>query len=76
MLVEANQRSVPWNAPIDMTVEEFKEVVRNTEDLNHPAGLMVAFGDTNTRLVTSDTSSEILTALTTASGDDDVGDSE
>jgi hypothetical protein len=74
LLVEVASRSVPWAAPIDITTEQFVAAVADQQDHNHHAGTMVVFGDGSTRLLASDTSPQLLEAMTTNSVGDDVGD--
>ena len=74
LLVDVANRSVPWAAPIDITTEQFIAAVTDEQDHNHHTGTVAVFADRNTRLLASDTSLELLEAMTTTSAGDKVAD--
>jgi len=65
IVVDVNQQAVDWMAPDDISVDDFISLFHKDSGFNHPMGTNVAFADTSARFLSSETKSNVLSALLT-----------
>ena len=81
MLVEMADSEIPWTSPSDLPFQETVFHVNNRSNIgirtDHPTGLLwICFADGHHAIIRDDTPPEVLKALVTANGGENVGEAD